>query len=141
MPIYRRHFLQLAGAAAALPAASGGAMAQAYPIKPVRLIVGFSPGGPNDILGRLIAGWLSQRMGQPFVVENQAGRSGNIATEVAVKAAPDGYTLLLVGPANAISGSLYNNLPFIFCVRISGLQGAALGVFAPAASMPRPRLQ
>jgi tripartite-type tricarboxylate transporter receptor subunit TctC len=123
MPIHRRHFLQLAGAAAALPATSGIAMAQAYPAKPVRLIVGFSPGGPNDILGRLIAGWLSQRLGQPFVVENQAGRSGNIATEAAVRAAPDGYTLLLVGPANAISGSLYNNLPFNFLRDIEPVAG------------------
>ena len=85
-----------------------------YPNRPVRLVVGFPPGGPNDTLGRLIAGWLSQSLGQPFVVENQGGRSGNIATEAVVRAQPDGYTLLLVGPANAINVSLAPNLPFDF---------------------------
>lgn len=89
-------------------------LAQSYPSKPVRFLVGFPAGGPNDILGRIAASWLSQRLGQPFNVENKGGRSGNIATEEAVRAAPDGYTVLLCGPANAISGSLYPNLPFSF---------------------------
>lgn len=90
------------------------AMAQAYPTKPVRFVIGFPQGGPNDILGRLAAGWLSQRLDQPFEVENVAGRSGNTGTEIVVRAPADGYTVLLCGPANAISGSLYANLGFNF---------------------------
>jgi len=90
------------------------AHAQTYPTKPVRFVVGFPAGGPNDILGRLMAQWLSDRLGQPFVVENKGGQSGNIATEMVVRAPADGYTILLVGPANAISGSLYPNLSFNF---------------------------
>ena len=89
-------------------------MAQAYPTKPVRFIVSFPPGGPNDTLGRIAAGWLSQRLGQPFQVENHGGASGNRGTEIVVRAPADGYTVLLCGPANAISGSLYPNLPFNF---------------------------
>src|SRR5262245_48557211 len=88
--------------------------AQSYPDKPVTIIVGFPPGGPNDILGRLIAKALSDRMGRPFEVVNKPGGSSNPATEAVVRAAPDGYTLLLVGPANAINSSLFTNLPFNF---------------------------
>src|SRR5712691_10743230 len=95
-----------------LPAAD--ARAQTYPTRPVRFIVGSPPGGPNDILARLVGQWLSDRLGQPFVVENRPGASGNIATEAVVRAPADGYTLLLVGPANAISASLYQNLNFNF---------------------------
>ncbi len=108
----RRRILQHAVLAAAIPASSRLARAQDYPIRPLRLVVGFPPGGPNDILGRLVAGWLSQRLGQRVMVENKPGASGNIATEDVVRATPDGYTLLLMGPANAISGSLYPNLGF-----------------------------
>ncbi len=108
----RRAFLQLAAGAAVVPALSLNARAQAYPARPLRLVIGFPAGGPNDILGRLMAGWLSERLGQPVVVENRPGQSGNIASEEVVRAAPDGYTLLLMGPANAISGSLYPNLNF-----------------------------
>jgi len=90
------------------------AMAQAYPTKPVRFVIGFPQGGPNDILGRLAASWLSQRLGQRFDVENVPGRSGNTGTEIVVRAPADGYTMLLCGPANAISGSLYANLGFNF---------------------------
>jgi tripartite-type tricarboxylate transporter receptor subunit TctC len=88
------------------------AAAQAYPARPVKLVVGFPAGGPNDILGRLVAQWLTERLGQPFVVENQPGQSGNIATAAVVRAPADGYTLLLVGPANAIAASLYPDLEF-----------------------------
>lgn len=114
MIIARRHLLQFAALAATLPATANMSFAQSYPTKPVRFVVGFPAGGPNDILGRIIAGWLSQKLGQPFNVENKGGRSGNIATEEVVRAAPDGYAILLCGPANAISGSLYPNLPFNF---------------------------
>ena len=91
------------------------AHAQTYPSKPVRFIVGFPAGGPNDMLGRLIAQWLSEKLGQPVNVENKGGQSGNIATAEVVRAPADGYTMLLVGPANAISGSLYPNLPSTSC--------------------------
>jgi tripartite-type tricarboxylate transporter receptor subunit TctC len=90
------------------------AQAQTYPTKPVRFVIGFPAGGPNDILGRIIAQWLSEKLGQPFNVENKGGRSGNIATAEVVRAPTDGYTILLCGPANAISGSLYPDLPFNF---------------------------
>ena len=90
------------------------ANAQSYPTRPVRFVIGFPAGGPNDILGRIIAQWLSERLGQPFNVENKGGQSGNIATAEVVRAPADGTTILLVGPANAISGSLYPNLSFNF---------------------------
>lgn len=98
------------------------AISQTYPDKPVKLVIGFPQGGPNDILGRLVAGWMSSKLGQPMVVENIAGQSGNPATHTVVKAAPDGYTLLLVGPANAISGS-NPNLPFVFLRDIAPIGG------------------
>ena len=119
----RRHIFQLAGGALALPALTRLAMAQSYPVRPVKFMVGFSPGGPNDILGRIAADWLTKRLGQPFEVENRSGRSGNIATEAVVRAAPDGYTILLCGPANQISGSLYTNLPFNFLRDIAPVAG------------------
>ena len=110
MDIPRRRFLSLAGLGAAIAAMPKAAMAQSYPAHPIHLIVGFPPGGPNDILGRLMAEWLSGRLGQPVIVENRPGASGNIATDAVVRAPADGYTLLLVGPANAINPSIYNNL-------------------------------
>jgi tripartite-type tricarboxylate transporter receptor subunit TctC len=119
----RRRFLRLLGMATALPIASRTAGAQTYPSRLVRLIVGFPAGGPNDILGRLMAQWLSERLGQPFVVENRPGASGNIATEAAVRAPADGHTLLLVGPANAINASLYDNLDFNFLRDIAPVAG------------------
>src|SRR4249919_4010235 len=99
MKLSRRTFLHLAAGAAALPAFSRIARAQAYPTRPVRIIVGFPPGGPSDILARLMGQWLSERLGQPFVVEPRPDGGTNIGTEAVVRAPPDGYTLLLVSPA------------------------------------------
>jgi tripartite-type tricarboxylate transporter receptor subunit TctC len=104
--------LQLGVCAATLPFSTRLTQAQAYPARPVRFVVGFVAGGPNDILARLVGEWLSDRLGQPFVVENLPGASSNTATEVAVRASPDGHTLLLIGPANAINASLFPNLSF-----------------------------
>ena len=111
---HRRQFLHLAAGAAALPSVSRIARAQSYPTRPVRLIVGFPAGGGSDILGRVIGQWLSERLGQSFVIENRPGAGSNIATEAVVKAPSDGYTLLLAGASNAINASLYDKLNFNF---------------------------
>ena len=110
----RRQFLHLATSGAALAALSRSAGAQSYPVRQVRLISGFPAGGPNDIIARLMAQWLSERLGQPFVVENRPGAGNNIATEAVVRAAPDGYTLLMVSTPNAINATLYEKLSFNF---------------------------
>jgi len=110
----RRQFLHLAGGAIALPSTSRIARAEAYPARPVRIIVGFAAGGAGDILARIIGRWLSERLGQPFIVENRPGAGSNIATEAVVRAQPDGYTLLLVTAANAINATFYDNLNFVF---------------------------
>src|SRR4051812_41076887 len=107
MRFQRRQFLQLAAAAAALPATSRIARAQTYPSRPVRLVIGYTPGGSADLTARLMGQWLSERLGQPFVIENRPGGGTNIATEAVVRAAPDGYTLFLDAPANAINATLY----------------------------------
>jgi tripartite-type tricarboxylate transporter receptor subunit TctC len=114
MKLPRRQFLHLATGAAALPAVSRFAWAQAYPTRPVRWIVGYPPGGATDITARVIGQWLSERLGQPFVVENRPGASGNIATEGVVRAPADGYTLLLVNAGNTINETFYEKLNFVF---------------------------
>jgi tripartite-type tricarboxylate transporter receptor subunit TctC len=114
MNLPRRRFLYLAAGAAALPAVPRAASAQAYPARPVHLIVYFAPGGGNDITARLIGQWLSERLGQQFIIENRPGGGGNIGTELVVRAAPDGYTLLLVSAPNATNATLYDKLDYNF---------------------------
>src|SRR3954471_8093137 len=114
MKLPRRRFLHLATGAAALPVVSRLAWAQAYPSRPVRIIAGFPPGGSNDLYARLIAQWLSERLGQQFFVENRAGGRGNIGTEAAATAPADGYTLLLSFSGDAWNATLYGNLRFNF---------------------------
>src|SRR6202166_3333916 len=119
MKLPRRQFLHLAAGAAALPAVSRIGWAQPYPTRPVRLIVGFAPGGPNDIVARLLGQWLSERLGQQFVVENRTGAGGHNATEVVVRAPADGYTLLLVTSSNAVNVTLYDASNFNFVTDIA----------------------
>ncbi len=114
MEFPRRAFMHLAVGAAALPALSGVARAQAYPSKPARIVVGFPAGGATDIMARLMGEWLTQRLGQQFIIENKPGASGNIGTETVVRAPADGYTLLQVVTPNAINAALYSNLGFDF---------------------------
>ena len=114
MKFPRRQFLQLAAGAAMLPAVSSAARAQSYPARPVRLIIGYTPGGSADLTARLMGQWLSEKLGQSFIIENRPGGGTNIATEAVIRAAPDGYTLLLVAPANAINATLYDKLNFNF---------------------------
>jgi tripartite-type tricarboxylate transporter receptor subunit TctC len=112
--LLRRQFLHLAAGAAALPTVSRVASAQAYPTRPVHLIVGYAAGGPNDTTARLIGQSLSERLGQQFIIENRTGAGGNIGTEVVVRAPADGYTLLLVSSSNAVNATLYDKLSFNF---------------------------
>jgi tripartite-type tricarboxylate transporter receptor subunit TctC len=114
MKLLRRKFLHLAAGSAALAAASRLARAQSYPARPVRMLVGFPPGGILDVTARLIAPWLSDRLGQQFAVENRPGASSNIATELVARAEPDGYTLLLSSSVNAWNTTIYDNLNFDF---------------------------
>jgi len=114
MKLPRRNFLHLAAGAAALPTASRFAWAQAYPSRPVRVIVGFPAGGGGDTVARLIGQWLSKRLGQPFIIENRAGAGSNLGTEAVVRAPPDGYTLLQATATNAWNATLYDNLNFNF---------------------------
>src|SRR5262245_35004326 len=110
----RRQVLHLAAGAAALSAVPRIARAQAYPSRPVHVIVGFTPGSASDILARLMGQWLSERLGQPFIIDNRPGAGGNIATEAVVRAAADGYTVLMVSVSNAINATLYDKLKFNF---------------------------
>jgi tripartite-type tricarboxylate transporter receptor subunit TctC len=123
MKLPRRQLLHLAAGAAALPVVSRIARAQAYPTRPVRLIIGYPPGGASDITARLMGQWLSERLGQPFIIESRPGGGTNIATEAVVHAPPDGYTLLLVAPANAINATLYKKLNFNFIHDIAPVAG------------------
>ena len=124
MKLPRRTFLRMAAAATIAPALPSAAWAQTYPARPVRLIVPFAPGGGSDIFARLIGQWLSERLGQPFVIDNRPGAGSNFGTEAVVNAHPDGYTLLLVNAANAINATLYDRLNFDFArdiVPVAGL--------------------
>lgn len=112
MAIRRRHFLQLATSAAALSAAPSAFAQGAFPSRPVKIVVGFAPGGGQDILARLIAAWLTERLGQQVVIENRPGQAASIAAEAVVRSPPDGYTLYLLGPNNAINATFYDNLSF-----------------------------
>jgi len=123
MKLPRRNFLHLAAGAAALPAISRIATAQAYPSRPVRLIIGYAPGASADTTARLMAQWLSERLGQSVVVESRPGGGTNIATEAVVRATPDGYTLLMVGTAQAINATLYDKLNFHFIRDITPVAG------------------
>jgi len=120
---HRRQFLQLAVGAAALPAVSRVARAQAYPTRPVRLVAPFAAGGGTDITARLIGQWLSERLGQPFIIENRPGGASNIGTEAVATARPDGYTLLLAGASNAVNATLYDKLNFNFIRDIAPVAG------------------
>jgi tripartite-type tricarboxylate transporter receptor subunit TctC len=121
----RRRLLYLAAAAAALPSVSRMATAQTYPTRPVRFIIGYAPGGSADLTARLLGQWLSERLGQQFVIESRPGASTNIATEAVVRAPPDGYTLLLVAPANAINATLYEKLNFNFIREIAPVRASS----------------
>ncbi len=143
MTLRRREVLRLAAAAAALAAAPRVASAQGYPTRPVRIMVGFAPGGGTDIVARLMAQWLSERLGQQFVVENRPGAGTNIATEAVVRAPADGYTLLLACLPNAFNATLYDNLKFNFVHDIAPVAGIARDTFlvvvnpsVPAQTLP-----
>ena len=123
MTLQRRRFLTLAGAAVAMPVVSRSAGAQTWPARQVRIIIGYPPGGSADITARLVSQWLTERLGQSFIVESRAGGGTNIATEAVINAAPDGYTLLLVAPANAINASLYEKLNHVFLRDIMPIAG------------------
>jgi tripartite-type tricarboxylate transporter receptor subunit TctC len=129
MKLPRRNFLYLAAGAAALPDASRIARAQAYPSRPVRLVLTTTPGGPADIVARLMGQWLSERLGQPFVIENRPGAGSNIGTEAVVRAPADGYTLLLVAAGNASNATLYDKLNFNFIRDIAPVASLIRGPF------------
>jgi tripartite-type tricarboxylate transporter receptor subunit TctC len=120
---HRRRFLQQAASAAALPAVSRMARAQAYPSRPVRMIVPFGSAGASDIVARVMGQWLSERLGQQFVIENRPGAGGNLGTEAVVRAPPDGYTLVMVGQPNAINATLYDKLSFSFISDVAPVAG------------------
>jgi tripartite-type tricarboxylate transporter receptor subunit TctC len=138
MKLPRRKFLGLAAGAVALPVVARVARAQAYPTRPVRLIVCFAAGGPSDITARLIGQWLSERLGQSFIIENRPGAGGNLATEMVVRARPDGYTLLEATSTNAWNVALYHNLSFDFIRDLAPVAGVCryAGVLVVNPSVP-----
>jgi tripartite-type tricarboxylate transporter receptor subunit TctC len=143
MKLPRRQFLHLIAGAAALPAVSRFAWAQTYPTRPVRLIAPVAPGGAGDILARLMGQWLSERLGQPFIIENRPGGGNNIGTEAVVRAPADGYTLLLAGTPNTVNVTLHEKLNFNFIRDIAPVAGVIRGSFVmvvnpsvPAKSVP-----
>ena len=143
MKLARRQFMHLAAGAAAVAAFPQSGFALDYPTRPVRIVVGFSPGGAPDIVARLLGQWLTERLGQPFIVEIRGGAGGNIGTEAVVRAAPDGYTLLLVAPNDAINATLYDKLNFNFIRDIEPVAGIVRTPFVleihpsvPAQSVP-----
>jgi tripartite-type tricarboxylate transporter receptor subunit TctC len=138
MKLQRRRFLHLAAGAVALPAVSRIAAAQTYPTKPVRIVVGFAAGGGTDILARLIGQWLSERLGQQFIVENRPGGNSNIATEAVVRAPPDGYTLLVVDNSPAINASVYDKLNFNFIRDIAPVASIARAGYVMEVSLSVP---
>jgi len=123
MKIARRQFLHLAGAAVVAPALSRLAQAQTYPTRPLRLVVGFPPGGGTDIVARIMGRWLSERLGQPLIIENKPGAGTNIAVQAVVNSPPDGYTLLFVTTSSATNATLYDTLPFVFLRDIAPVAG------------------
>ena len=123
MKLHRRDFMYLTAGGVALATATRRASADIYPARPIRLIVGFVPGGPTDIMGRLIAQWLSERLGQSVIVENRPGAASNIGAEVLVHAAPDGYTLFMANISNAVNATLYDKLPFDFIRDVTAVAG------------------
>src|SRR6478672_3460039 len=140
---HRRQFLHLAAGAAAPPAASRFALAQAYPARPVRILVGFAAGGSFDIVARLIGQWLSDQLHQPVIVENRPGASSNLATEAMIRASADGYTLLLGGAVNAVNATLYEKLSFNFISDVAPVAGVVrfpnvmtVGASFPAKTVP-----
>ena len=144
MEILRRQFLRLAAGAATLPVLSRGASAQAYPERPVTLVVTFPAGSAPDIIARLAGQYMSERLGQQFVIENKPGAGGNIATEYVARAEPDGYTLLMPVSTNAVNVALYRNLSFDFIrdiVPIAGIAKTAFVIITPPsfpATIPKP---
>jgi len=138
MNLRRRDFLRLAAGAAALPARSRLARAQTYPTRPVRIIVPFAAGGGTDITARVIAQWLSERLGQQFIVDNRPGGGTNIGTEAAAKAPADGYTLLMVGTSNTINPTLYDKLNFNFVRDIAPVAGVIRAPFVLDVNMSMP---
>src|SRR5215471_7651337 len=127
MKLPRRQLLHLAAGAAALPALSQIARVQAYPSRPVRMIIGFPAGAGGDIVARLMGQWLSDRLGQPVIIENRPGAGASLGAESVVRAAPDGYTLLLCSSADAINATIYDNLKFNFVRDIAPVASIALG--------------
>jgi tripartite-type tricarboxylate transporter receptor subunit TctC len=143
MQLRRRDFMRIAAGAAALPLAARRAWAEIYPSRPVRIIVGFVPGTGNDITSRLVAQWLSDRLGRQFFVENRPGAASNLAVDLVARATPDGYTLLSVGPATTINAALYKNLSFSFLRDIAPVAGTmrvpnvmVVGASFPAKTVP-----